>query len=60
MPYLFNPAIESGHFISCDDEASMGVKVDYVNENDLGGIMLWEITADRNESLLDVIFNGLQ
>jgi GH18 family chitinase len=34
-------------------------KVDFVNDLDLGGVMIWEITADRSESLLDVIVNGL-
>ncbi len=59
-PYLYNPGAHGGHFIGYDDEQSMGIKVDYVNESGLGGIMLWEITADRNETLLDVIFEGLQ
>jgi len=30
-----------------------------VQSLDLGGIMFWEITADRDETLLDVIHDGL-
>jgi chitinase len=59
VPWAYNPDVHGGHFISYDDAISMQHKVDYVNDLDLGGVMFWEVTADRNETLLDVIFDGL-
>ena len=37
----------------------MVLKLDYVLEIQLGGVMFWEITADRNERLLDEVVTGL-
>ena len=59
VPWLYSPSAHGGHFISYDDVESMQYKVDHVQSLDLGGIMFWEITADRNETLLDVIHDGL-
>ena len=56
---LYSPAVEGGHFISYDDPEALAIKVNAVNEFGLGGIMFWEITADRTETLLDVIHGGL-
>ena len=60
VPYLYSPTRHGGHFVSYDDEESMGLKMDYITEYQLGGAMFWEITADRNETLLDVIVDGLK
>ncbi|MDG2291949.1 MAG: glycosyl hydrolase family 18 protein, partial [Phycisphaerales bacterium] len=54
-PWLYSPTQHGGHFISYDDAESIQHKVDYVNDNGLGGIMFWEITSDRNHTLMDVI-----
>ena len=59
VPWLYSPSAQGGHFISYDDGESMQYKVDHVQSLDLGGIMFWEITADRDETLLDVIHDGL-
>lgn len=59
-PYLYSPTRHGGHFVSFDDEESMSLKMEYIIENELGGAMFWEITADRNETLLDVINEGLR
>ncbi len=59
VPWLYSASQHGGHFISYDDAESMQHKVDYVEELDLGGIMFWEVTGDRNETLLDVIHDGL-
>jgi chitinase len=59
VPWLYSASQHGGHFISYDDVESMQHKVDYVEDLDLGGIMFWEITADQNEVLLDVIHDGL-
>lgn len=54
-PYLFNGET----FITYDDEVSIGYKVDYVNENDLAGVMLWEYTQD-NGDLINTIYNRIK
>jgi chitinase len=59
VPWLYSPTQHGGHFISFDDDVSMATKAQYVQDSDLGGIMLWEITGDRNETLMDVIVEGL-
>lgn len=44
VPYLWNP--ESATFYSYEDEISLKNKCDYVIENNLGGIMIWELSGD--------------
>ena len=56
-PYLWNP--ESQIFISYDDEESIKLKIDYLKDKGLGGVMFWEYSDDYNSSLLNTIFNGL-
>ena len=58
-PYAYHPTNHGGHFISYEDEESLGLKIDLVEANDLGGVMFWEVTADRNETLMNVIAAGL-
>ena len=60
VPYLYSPSRHEGHFVSFDNEESIGIKMDYILENELGGAMFWEITGDRNETLLDVINEKLE
>ncbi|MCH2143451.1 MAG: glycosyl hydrolase family 18 protein [Phycisphaerales bacterium] len=55
VPWLYSPTEHGGHFISYDDEESLQHKVDFVQQYELGGVMIWEITADRNGGLLDVL-----
>lgn len=59
VPYLYSPTEHQGHFISYEDEESLGYKMDYVLEQGLGGVMFWEVTGDRNETLLNVIDTAL-
>ncbi len=54
-PYLYGSSIEGGHFISYDDAASVGQKLDYVKAEGFGGVMFWEFSGDRNHTLIDVI-----
>jgi chitinase len=58
-PWLYSATEHGGHFISYEDPQSLGEKIAYVRKHGLGGVMFWEITADRNEVLLDVIVHGL-
>ena len=44
VPWLFNPA--AGIFITYEDPQSLGAKTDYAVAKELGGIMIWELSAD--------------
>lgn len=53
-PYLYNS--QEGLFVTYDDSLSMAKKTEYVIENDLGGIMFWELGGDTSvNDLVDVI-----
>ncbi|GII91891.1 chitinase C-terminal domain-containing protein [Sinosporangium siamense] len=43
-PWLWNN--EKKVFLSTEDEQSLGAKADYVNNNGIGGIMIWELAGD--------------
>ena len=55
VPYLYSPTRNGGHFISYEDAESLGHKLDYVDQHDLGGVMYWEITGDRGNTLVDLL-----
>lgn len=55
VPYLYSAQHHGGHFISYDDAQSIGIKAEAVLKQELGGVMVWEVTADRNQTLLEVI-----
>jgi chitinase len=44
VPWLYDPS--AGVFITYEDPQSVGFKADYVNAQELGGVMLWELSAD--------------
>lgn len=50
VPYLYNDA--TGTYITYDNAESIGYKANYINTHHLGGAMIWEISDDRNETLL--------
>ncbi|MHB8628679.1 MAG: glycoside hydrolase family 18 protein [Aggregatilineales bacterium] len=56
VPWLYDAA--DGMFITYEDPQSMGIKADYVNANNLGGMMMWEI-YDDNGDLLNTIVGKL-
>ncbi|MSR42280.1 MAG: hypothetical protein EXS10_10345 [Phycisphaerales bacterium] len=61
LPYLYSPTTK--RFISYDDPQSVSAKVNYANQEGLGGMMLWEMTNDSNTvgaSLMDVIYEGMR
>lgn len=63
VPYAYSPTQKV--FISYDDPESIGIKVDYALKNGIGGVMVWEITADRkpgtnSHPLLDAILEHLK
>lgn len=50
VPYIYNPS--NGLWVSYDDPTSMGVKGDYINANNLGGAMIWELSGDDAQGSL--------
>lgn len=50
VPYLYNPS--TGLWLSYDDPVSMGVKGDYILNNNLGGAMIWELSGDDPQGSL--------
>jgi chitinase len=56
-PSLWNP--KGGIFITYDDPESIGYKLDYLEQQGLGGVMIWELTTDRDLSLLAPIAKRL-
>ncbi len=60
MPYLYSATQHGGHFISYDDAESLGYKLDYIDQHQLGGVMYWEVTADRGGELLELISDRMQ
>lgn len=57
VPFLFGATF--GQFISYDDAESFRDKVGFLKERRLGGAMYWEVTADREGSLLGLMAREL-
>jgi chitinase len=58
VPWLYDAG--SGTMLSYDDPASIARKTDYVIAEDLGGVMLWELSGDdADRSLLTAISSRL-
>ena len=56
VPWLHDPT--TGLFISYDDPTSLALKKDYVIAHGLGGVMIWEMSSDLDDQLLDAVLNG--
>lgn len=54
--YLFN----GNTFITYDDADSLKLKVQYVKNNKLGGIMFWEYSGDNNGELLNAAYGEMK
>lgn len=54
-PYLYSPT--DSIYISYDDAESLALKVDYVRDQKIGGLMFWELGIDTKEDngLMDAI-----
>jgi len=57
-PYLWNP--DSQIFISYESPRSIGLKVEYLKERNLGGGMFWEYSNDHEQQLLDALYGKLK
>src|SRR5699024_8908440 len=51
VPYLFNE--EESIFITYEDKESIGLKGECINNNSLGGAMIWQLAHDHGNDLLD-------
>ena len=61
QPYLYSPSLQGGSFIGYDDAESICAKAEFVKANNLGGLMAWEITQNRNnDDLVAAMNNCLQ
>lgn len=59
VPWLYD--VKKGIMISYDDPESLKIKAEYARTNGLGGVMIWEISADdKKSSLLEAINKGLK
>ena len=57
VPYLYSE--EKRQFVSYEDPESLALKCAYVLKHKLGGMMLWEYSADPSGALLDTMDKGL-
>ncbi len=58
VPWLFNA--DTGLFVSYDDPGSIRGKAEYVRDHHLGGVMIWELSEDDEQSsMLNAIRAGL-
>jgi chitinase len=55
VPWLFNGSI----FITYEDPESIGYKTGYIETKGLGGAMVWELSQDPDNVLLNALYDGL-
>ncbi|MBE6034753.1 glycoside hydrolase family 18 protein [Aminipila sp.] len=56
VPWIYNGST----FISYEDPQSIALKADYIREKNLGGAMIWELSQDSNEILLNTLYNSIK
>lgn len=56
VPWLY----KNNTFISYDDAESLALKAEYIKNEKLGGVMIWELSQDYNNELLNSIFEVLR
>ncbi|RAP38971.1 hypothetical protein DID80_01160 [Candidatus Marinamargulisbacteria bacterium SCGC AAA071-K20] len=57
ISYVTEP---TGEWVSYDDTNSIREKVNYIQDQNLGGAMIWELTGDdENHTLLQLIHSEL-
>ncbi|RXJ49941.1 glycoside hydrolase family 18 protein [Gelidibacter gilvus] len=55
--YLWNPT--DNIFISYDTPKEIKLKAEYIKEKGLGGVMFWEYSLDKDQELLNTLFESL-
>jgi chitinase len=57
VPWLFNATDRV--FITYEDPESIGYKADYVIDHYLGGAMIWHLSSDADDTLLQTLYDRL-
>jgi chitinase len=57
VPWLFNATDRV--FITYEDPESIGYKADYLIDHYLGGAMIWHLSSDANDVLLQTLYDRL-
>jgi chitinase len=57
VPWLFNPTDRV--FITYEDPESIGYKADYLIDHYLGGAMIWHLSSDADDALLQTLYDRL-
>jgi chitinase len=58
VPWLYDA--DTGTMITYDDPESLAFKANYVKEQQLGGVMIWELASDdHSHSLLNAVYDTL-
>jgi chitinase len=57
-PYLYSK--KDSTWITYEDEESLALKMNYVKEQGLAGVMFWEMSEDNTGTLLDALFLALK
>ena len=57
-PYLLDKT--NGYYITYDDEVSIKLKCQYAKDNELGGVMIWEIGEDKSDTLITAVYDGIK
>ncbi|MCD9022954.1 glycosyl hydrolase family 18 protein [Cohnella silvisoli] len=58
VPWLYNKS--TGTFVSYEDPESIAYKAQYIKSKGLGGAMLWELSQDFNQTLLNKLLDSLK
>jgi len=60
-PYVVSPDVApfGRVMISYDDPQSLKHKVEYVHDNDLGGVFLWSLDGDADNELINSLYDNL-
>jgi chitinase len=56
-PWLYNP--KTGDFISYENVTSIGYKTSFIKKAGLGGAMIWELSNDNNNTLINKVSSDI-
>jgi len=60
VPWVYNPSLAEPIFIGYDDPQSLAIKADYIKQNNLGGVMFWELSGDDDDdTLVETLYTEL-
>ena len=60
VPYLYNASTKQ--FLTYEDEASLTERINYINSNGYGGLIVWDASGDdisANHPMHTIMYNGL-